>query len=225
MGDFAAWEFRMFEQERYSIVAGVADRAQNYWRFFFGWLFSLPLIVIPWIGRDRPIRRLLLAAVVFFLAALSLQVWKNPHYAAPATGLFFLIVTLSLERLREVKPVGVVFVRALLPLSAFVLLANSFASDGGAGSRWLPLHSGPLPAREQILRQLTSAGGKHLVLVRYGEDHNVHEEWVYNAADIDSAAVVWARDLGPERNQELLDYFQGRQIWIAEPEEDPILHK
>jgi hypothetical protein len=60
--------------------------------------------------------------------------------------------------------------------------------------------------------------GNHLVLVRYqpsnGANHVVDHEWVYNAADIDAAKIVWARDMGDSENQELLRYFQNRHIWL-----------
>jgi hypothetical protein len=39
---------------------------------------------------------------------------------------------------------------------------------------------------------------------------------VYNRADIDGSKIVWARDMGPEKNQELVDYYRGRKFWMAE---------
>jgi hypothetical protein len=56
--------------------------------------------------------------------------------------------------------------------------------------------------------------------VRYSKDHNSGEEYVYNAADIDHAKIVWAReipgrDLGP-----LLNYFSNRDVWLYQPDED-----
>ena len=45
----------------------------------------------------------------------------------------------------------------------------------------------PGPDRESIISRLKDGGGRHLVLVRDGHDHSVHEEWVYNEADIDRA--------------------------------------
>jgi len=41
------------------------------------------------------------------------------------------------------------------------------------------------------------------------------------APDIDSSKIVWARDLGPFRNTELLRHFQGRHVWLVEPDRTP----
>ena len=58
--------------------------------------------------------------------------------------------------------------------------------------------------------------------MRYRPDHNlIDHEWVYNGADIDNSKVVWARDMGKEKNRELLEYFKDRQAWLVEPDENP----
>lgn len=44
---------------------------------------------------------------------------------------------------------------------------------------------------------------------------------VYNRADLDSAKVIWADDMGPAKNQELIDYFKGRQVWLVEADSHP----
>jgi hypothetical protein len=63
---------------------------------------------------------------------------------------------------------------------------------------------------------------KQLLLVRYSTEHDPGEEWVYNGADIDGSKVVWARDMGWERNMELIRYFKDRQAWLVEPDEIPV---
>jgi hypothetical protein len=63
--------------------------------------------------------------------------------------------------------------------------------------------------------------GGQLVIVRYSPRHNVHEEWVYNDADIDAAKIVWARDMGSAQNAILFQYFRNRRVWVVEPDAQP----
>ena len=50
-------------------------------------------------------------------------------------------------------------------------------------------------------------------MVRYEKDnHNIHDDWVYNGAEIDNAKVLWARDLDAEQNAKLFAYFKDRKI-------------
>jgi len=76
-------------------------------------------------------------------------------------------------------------------------------------------------ARAAIVETLEQSPGRHLVIVSYGPHHNVDWEWVYNAADIDSAKIIWARDMGERDNQELLNYFQDRTAWQLNGDESP----
>ena len=75
--------------------------------------------------------------------------------------------------------------------------------------------------RANIERDLGRSGGEHIILVRYAEKHNPHHEWVYNAAEIDAADVIWARSLGTERDQRLRDYFHDRSIWHLDADVQP----
>jgi hypothetical protein len=59
-----------------------------------------------------------------------------------------------------------------------------------------------------------------LVLLRYAKDHDSGEEYVYNEADIDHAKTVWAREIPGRDLSPLLHYFQNRDVWIYEPDED-----
>jgi hypothetical protein len=76
--------------------------------------------------------------------------------------------------------------------------------------------------RAAILRKLQSSPEQQLIIVRYGADHDLDHDWVYNAADIDAAKVVWARDMGRVDNTELLQYFHGRQVWRLNADQYPL---
>ena len=71
------------------------------------------------------------------------------------------------------------------------------------------------------MRELQHLPGEQLVIVHYGPRHDVDWEWVYNAADIDQAKVIWARDMGDDKNQELLRYFPGRRVWLLNGDDSP----
>ena len=76
--------------------------------------------------------------------------------------------------------------------------------------------------RARVLSRLSAMDGKQLAIVRYRPDHNaVMNEWVYNRADIDGSKVVWARDMDPAENRELLQYFHDRRAWLVEADEVP----
>ena len=72
----------------------------------------------------------------------------------------------------------------------------------------------PVTQRLDIEKRLLATRGKHLVIVQYGKEHNIHQEWVYNRADIDHSPIVWARDMGEKDNAELERYFNDRHIWL-----------
>jgi hypothetical protein len=59
-------------------------------------------------------------------------------------------------------------------------------------------------------------------LVRYSAAHDPIQEWVYNKADIDASKLVWARDMTPEENRRLIDYFKDRHVWLLEPDCSPL---
>jgi hypothetical protein len=77
--------------------------------------------------------------------------------------------------------------------------------------------------RSEIIQCLKRHEPKDLIIVRYDTDHNVHREWVYNRADIDHAEVVWARELSPTQDKDLLAYFSDRQVWLLLADQYPPL--
>ena len=75
-------------------------------------------------------------------------------------------------------------------------------------------------SRTLVIQKLQAEPGKHLVIVRYNEDDlSIHDEWVFNGADIDGAKIVWARELDKAQNEKLFAYFKDRKVWLATTED------
>jgi hypothetical protein len=205
---YTGWEMNVYADARANRPPhDIPGKAKQYWRFYLGPFLSIPFVTIPWLWKRRRTRFLLLTGVLISLG-LAVEVWKAPHYAAPAMGLAVLLVVEALRQLRQ--SAGAFWVRAVV-LACFltpVIGGNGVLSDGRE--------------RARILKQLESTGERHLVLVRYRLTHDVGDEWVYNSADIDNAPVVWAREMDPTSNRELLRYFQGRRVWLVQPDSTPV---
>ena len=116
-------------------------------------------------------------------------------------------------------------VRALVLVCVLVAGLRAFAAPLGiAIPRWPTMWYGTEPlglARAHVLSELESHEGQQLAIVRYAPGHSVFDDWVYNAADIDRAKVVWARETGEPGVAALIRYFQGRKVWLVEPDFDP----
>src|SRR5262249_991761 len=72
--------------------------------------------------------------------------------------------------------------------------------------------------RPRVEKILLTHPGKHLVLVRYAEDHLGVEQWIYNKADIKDARIIWARSMDADNDRKLIAAFPGRQVWLLEPD-------
>jgi hypothetical protein len=201
--------------------------------FYFGPALLLPLLMFPRTVGDRRIRFLVAAGGVV-LVGLAVEVFFIPHYAAPLTAINLALVIQALRHLRvwrwENQPAGAFLVR-VLPLVyagalAIRLLAPGLGLPLTETNLWwatlMPSERGL--ARAHLLARLERTPGQHLVIVRYGPayDPGRRIEWVYNAADIDRAKVVWAREMGDAENARLLEYYRNRHPWLIEPDEQPV---
>jgi hypothetical protein len=216
MRDFYRWELERFEE--YRTLGGAAhrtwDKLVGSWKFYCGPLLTISLLAFPWILRDRKMRFPIFAGA-FFLLGLAIETWTLPHYVAPATGLIYLLLLQCMRHLRlwrwRRKSIGVALVRAIPTIACAMVLLRVAAAAAHAQIE-PPWPRGNLD-RLAITRQLEAAPGRDLVIVRYGPHHDVDWEWVYNAADIDNAKIVWAREMSPQDDQELRQYFPDRKVW------------
>jgi hypothetical protein len=224
MRDFYQREFQVFQQSQTlgGFLRGLGEKVWMSWTFYLGTIFTIPLLMLPSTFRDRRMRFPLLAGA-FFLLGTVVETWTSPHYLAAGTGLFYLVLMQCLGHLRlwrwRGQPYGAAFVRAIPVICCALIVIRVTAVAAGAQiePRW---PRGNLK-RAGILKELQNSPGQHLVVVSYGPGHDLDHDWVYNAADIDSAKVVWARDMGSRDNAELLQYFHDRKAWRLNADQTP----
>jgi len=186
--------------------------------FWCGELLLLP--ALPFLFRDRKMR-LLIAAFALVTAGVFAVIWSYAHYAAPLTCVIFALIVQAVRHLRTMRvgqrPVGVALSRTIVLL--LVLDTGTNAFRGICDPLLWPCQGDP--SRTAIAEKLQHIPGTHLIMVRYDKDnHNIHDEWVYNGAEIDTAKVLWARELGPQQNAKLFAYFHDRKIWLVTPDSD-----
>jgi hypothetical protein len=186
--------------------------------FWCGEFLLLP--ALPFLFRDRKMRSLI---VTFALVTVGVFVviWSNAHYAAPLTCVVFALAVQAIRHLRTMRigarPAGLALSRAVVLL----LFLDTGISTGRGICDPLPWPCQGDPSRTAIAQKLAQTPGKHLIMVRYDQDdHNIHDEWVYNGAEIDTAKVLWARELDAQQNVKLLAYFKDRKIWLVTPDTD-----
>ena len=197
--------------------SGFLDRQKRnfkqYWSFFSPSLLSIFVLGLPFALRERQFRFIFFCSLLFGLGPL-LVVAAWPHYAAP----FYAVIVLAMVTCFKTiwnwelrgRKIGSAVVVAVLVFSMVRSFQTAVDFDKHRDN-FLNRH------RNGIMDQLKEKGGKHLVFVRYSRSHNIHDEWVYNGADIDSQPVVWARHMNKKTNETLIDYYNGRQVWLLTP--------
>jgi hypothetical protein len=183
-------------------------------------IVALPLLGLPWVLQRNPWVRIALALCGVFSLALLPTIGIAPHYAAPIFGLIFVLELAGIRQLRlwrwGAMPAGRWLIRGILALWVIWLIPKGVElARLDRSEEW----RAQISQRADILGRLEQEPGLHLVIVRYGPNHNTHAEWVYNHADIDAAKVVWAREMDENHNRLLLSYFKDRQIWLLEPDQ------
>jgi hypothetical protein len=147
-----------------------------------------------------------LAMALPMILGLMTYVWVSPHYAAPATAAYYIVGIVVLRRMFLAWPVATQCLLAFIvfnavwqykdPTSQFLFDKREFVAD-----------------RKAVLEKLEQAPGKKVVFVKYEPGYDVNLEWIYNRADIDHSETIWAHEMGPARNRELINYYPDRQFW------------
>ena len=193
--------------------------------YYVSFVWPLFLLMFPatWQMMKSSKQRLLAITAVVQLAGLLIESWlPHSHYSSQVLCATTAIAIYGLRMLRLWKPGGIPF--GLMTSRAIVLVM----------ALWMPVTLGEklfnpyllqineaylLPQafdRARLEAQLERTPGLHLVIVHNRQSHTGSDDWIYNRSDIDHAKVVWARDMGPEKNEELLRYFANRRVWLVD---------
>jgi hypothetical protein len=192
-------------------------KAKLFIKFFLGSaVMMFPWIALGWVLRNGWMRLALLTCGLLAVALIQVT-FAFPHYEAPITCLIFVLAVQGMRQVRlwswRGQPLGRFIIDAV-PVVCLATLAVSFwgmrDSDPNADHQ----------RRAEMQARLSRDGGKHLVVVRYGEKSS-YDCWVYNAADIDGSPVVWAREMDREHNRRLLAYFHDRRVWLLDTDTQP----
>lgn len=199
-----------------------ADASQGSWDLEIAVLISVIVLIA---GRKKRWAWFCWATIGFYLLGAGIfRAWFM-HYSAPVLPLLYGATAMALHTIDRAS-------RAWLPprfirpaLLVVVLLTSWVANYGEFFAKQLygKFLSRPKAAREtelissrtDLLQDLLSQAGAHLVFVRYSADYSIGDEWVYNAADMQSAPVLFAHDLGFEKNRQLIERHRDRQVWLA----------
>lgn len=233
---YTGWLLEYYQFGRSHPVEAALVKLAAFWCFYLGPLFTFPIFMLAVVLPRRfsirdigPRARIVLITAGITLIGVLLPVFTNPHYAAPMTAAIYALILIALQRIRHWrwrdKPTGLAIVRSVPILAIALLVVVSFASvlkiqRGSTPQTWCSPYQQRWD-RPAVQAQLEHLSGGQLALVRYGPDHDPRSSWVANAADIDGSKIVWANDMGSENNQELIEYFKDRKVWLVEPDARP----
>jgi hypothetical protein len=184
------------------LLAALLAQAALLLRFFPGW----------W-------ERVALAALGLVALGLAMETWRfHSHYMAPVVPLAFVLIVQALRRCAQWtwrrRVPGKVLALGI-PLLTLGVAAAGGARPSAPLQRWAS-------RRAALQRRLQALPGRQLVVVHYGPQHDFYEEWVENRADLQRAAVVWARQGNAEETCRLLAGYPGRTVWRLDADRDEL---
>jgi len=198
--------------------------------FFTGIALIPPLFLLPWAARDRRIRFLVIS-LLLLAVGMAVEIYLIPHYLAPFTAAFYAVGLQAMRHLYQCRPGGQPVGRAMthwiVAICVLMTVVRPFNKQLGCPipekpvSTWIVSWFGPdhfVTERSQVERQLEQVPGGQLAIVQYSADHDPLDEWVYNAADIDSSRIIWARAMDPASDSDLIRYYGQRKAWLIRPD-------
>jgi len=215
-------KFHNNEKKRYfnrrssipGFLKGVADKLFMFGRYYVRVVYLIPFLFFLF-SPKHIWQKYSLGVLLVLLLSNFITTWNETYYIAPITVLFIYMIisgfrSLSFRRWKYYRTtVNTIIV--LILLHPFIGVAAHIKRDKSDFTSIKTNHITKLNANDK----------KDLIIVHYEPEHKSNNDFVYNEPDIENADVIWARDLGENKNNELIDYFKERNIWYFFPDEDP----
>ena len=220
-------------QSRSGFIPETLLKVARAFLFYAGFSLLIPLIMVRRVFFDRRLRFLILCLPVL-IAGQLIEVFLLPHYLAAYTAAFYAIGLQAMRHLRLWKPggqaVGLTLQRLVVTICVLMAALRVAAEPlhfalplwpTAEAAEWFGFSSLSGSERAKTEAALNQMPGKQLAIVRYTPSHNPQVEWVYNAADLNNAKIVWAWDMDNAANQNLIDHYNDRTVWLVEPDATP----
>jgi hypothetical protein len=221
LGDMYRWQLQHKQQP---LLYRAGSIIVTMWDFFATPWYSIPILLAAR-SKDRLVWASSGIIIAMIIAALCYPFFA-PHYMAAVSCLMIFVVVCGFISLWswkfEGKPLGQ-YLTVLLMLGGLLKAPLDMVHPEhkeNFSSNVANFSSDVVNSRAFITDKLLSAGGRHVVFVRYGPKHNFSSEWVYNPANIDASRIVWCRWTGPTEDAEVIRYYKGRQFWLVDVDGD-----
>jgi len=223
-------EMNSYDRVHSHPVGMTVDKVAQTVYFFAGLALLPPLFMLPWALRDQRIR-FLVVSLVCLAAGTVIEIFLHAHYVAPFTAAFYAVGLQCMRHLYCWRPggqlVGMTMTRSIVGICVLMIVLRVFNKQIDCPvphfpvATWLLAWYGPdhyVSQRSLIEQELEQLPGGQLAIVRYAEDHDPLDEWVYNGADIDGSKVIWARAMDDGNDRDLLQYYKDRRAWLIQPD-------
>lgn len=220
---YAGDEFSHYQQihSLSGYIPSLFDKAEFAMIFLVGFALLPPLIMSRRVLLDCRVR-FLVFCVGTLAVGMMIESFFLPHYLAAFTAAFYALGLQAMRHLRLLRfnraPAGRTMVRLIVTICVVLVAAQILSASPHSNTD----PGQPGSTRARIEARLATLPGPQIVFVRYLPTHDPTDDWIYNRADLDTAKVIWAWDMGPADNLQLMRYYPDRQAWLAKPDTTPV---
>lgn len=208
-------------EHRWGYIDLFQKRAMHTYQHW-GWFFACTPFALVILPRERRVFGVFLLAGVGGFCMINFVPWVATYYVASLLPIAILLAALILHRCSHWitragcfgvsrDRIGNLMLGAMLTFQGLGLFHATSAMARNPG-----LHEHPWAyQRQEMIQDLNTIPGQHLVMVRYHPKHNPLHEWVFNSSDPSRSKIVWAR-WSKELSPQVIPDYPDRTVWILE---------